>query len=351
MIENIQLRKTELIKPTEIIPNDYDKMVKFGNDNRFPQFLLSLYDNDGLLHSIVSVMTSYIYGDGFDGEDKIVNKRGERLANIINKCVVDYVVFGSFAFQVIRNVYGDVNELYHIKVENVRTNEDNSKVFYRKSWEKKATEYVFEANNNSVNSSIFYFKSGSSRGVYGMPFWSAVVDDVQTDIEISHYNLNTVSNAFTPSAIVTLIGETPTDDEKRKIKNELEDRFCGSDNNSGLLISFAEDAEHTPKIETFNGDNNTDRYLQLRDTTRENIITGMRMQPILLGAFESSSGFNSIEFSSAFKLYQRTVIAPIQKEIERAFGSITNKNGETPFNITIKEFNIKFDEQEVEDGK
>lgn len=345
---SLDFREVVKIDGVETIPNSNDKFVAYGQNNDYPQQLIGLYESDGLLASIIDTISTYIMGDGLTiKEDKVINKKGEIFRSLISRVIIDYITTGAFAVQVCRNVYGDVNELYYVKVENVRLNEDGSRVFYKRDWSKRGKEIVYKANDNSASTSIYYFRNPKTRGVYGKPYWSACINDILTDIEISKYNLNTVTNSFTPSALINLCGEEPDEDSKKAIKRDFENRFTGANNASGIIINFVADQEHRATIDSFDADSNSDRYLNMRDTARENIMNGCRIQPILLGSIESSAGFSAVEFSGAFKLFQRTVVSPLQRDIESAFASITQKAGtEHPFDFKFKEFVVHFDSEQ-----
>lgn len=352
-IMSIKMRKDISIEPIENVPNSDDKYVAWGQNNDYPSRLIDLYDNDSLLGSIIDTVATYCFGDGISVDDtKVVNKRCETLESVIKRCISDYLIVGMFSLQVCRNVYGKVVELYHVPIEKIRMNEPNTKVYYKKDWNKqRGNHIVYTRNDNNKSTSIFVFKNPKSRSVYGRPYWASAVNDVITNIEISKYNKSTVLNGFVPSGIINLMGEEPDEDTKRAIKKDFENRFTGADNASGIIINFVADKEHAATLESFNADNNSDRYINMRDTTRDSIMTACRVQPILLGSIESSSGFNSLEFESAFKLFQKTLVAPMQKEIENAFYSITENLGtDHPFDFKFKPFNIQFEDKEVNNG-
>jgi capsid portal protein len=74
-------------------------------------------------------------------------------------------------------------------------------------------------------------------------------------------------------------------------------------------------------------------------TTRENIYAGFRINPVLTGLNKTNSGFTGQEFNEAFKLYNKTVIQPAQKEVIDAFEKIFGRGC-----MEIKPFTIKFDD-------
>ena len=96
-----------------IVPNK--EYVYYGTDNKFPSYLLELYSNCSTLTSIIDGTVDYISGNGIKTENQflngIINSKGDNLYDLLRKISFDYLIFGGFAIQIIRNVKGEVIEL------------------------------------------------------------------------------------------------------------------------------------------------------------------------------------------------------------------------------------------------
>ena len=64
------------------------------------------------------------------------------------------------------------------------------------------------------------------------------------------------------------------------------------------------------------------KFETIRNSARQNIFISFRATPNLFGLPTATTGFNEQEFNESFKLYQKTVIAPMQKKIERALKKV-----------------------------
>jgi capsid portal protein len=104
------------------------------------------------------------------------------------------------------------------------------------------------------------------------------------------------------------------------------------------VLSFNNDTEHQTTIERMPSENDSDKYMQLLETTREEIFSCLRINPILVGINNSNSGFTKQEFSEAYTLFQRTVIQPIQKRLERVLQTLFNTE------FKFKPFSIQWEE-------
>ena len=331
--------------PTETYGKDY---IRYGKDNLFPETLFDFYNKCGLLRSILNTMLDYTAGSGFESTpDQPINKRGMLLSSLVKKCTLDYLIFGSFSIQVLRNQFGDVSELYWIDQRQVRLNQEETQVYWRKDWTGKTPNtnkkpFVYEANDNNAKNSIFVFKTPVSRNTYGSPVWEALYQEVQTLISIDNYNANSVLNGFIPSALINVVADEPDEDAKRRIKSQFEDAFMGTENAAGIVMVYSPDKEHFAEITPYAADQNSERYLNVLNTTQTSLYSGLRVPPIIVGTLAERTNFSAQEFKDAFALTNATVISPMQREIETAFASIKNIDGNSPFSFKLKSFEIDF---------
>jgi capsid portal protein len=339
-------------QPTEIL-NKAKGFVQFGDDNMYPQFLYSCYSGCSLLKSIVDGMVDYISGSGFVNDTTNTmqcNRKGETWEELVKKATADYIIFGAFCLQLIRNRAGQIVELYHVDTRFVRLSEDENFVYYSKKWDSyrvNPKRYVRWRRGIADTNSMFYYKNPRSRELYGIPNWSSAIEDVQTSMEIKHYHLNAINNNFCPSAVMSFHNGIPTPNEKKELEKKVNEKFSGSTNAARLLMNFANDKEHGVEVSRLSEDNFDQRYNALSQSVKQNIFVAFRAQPMLFGADTDRTGFNAVEYENSFKLYQATVVAPKQREIEKAFAIIDGKKDDNGnivplFSFQLKEFAIAF---------
>lgn len=327
--------------PIEKIQNDTDTMVPFGSENIFPQELLYLVESTSLVSSIIDKITKYVFGEGINDEytDIIVDDKGTTFPELVYGVINDYITFGSFAIQVRRNELHDIKKLDRLRVERIRTNEDNTKLWYNKRWTKysKAT-LVYDMFNGSPQQgdSIFYFKNPSSRHIYGFaPYWSSM-DDIVTCKALSEYGTSTVNNAFCPSAIVSLVEGKPTPDEAKEVEKDLNNKFAGTKNTAKVLVTFSDTPDGAPKITSFQPSDLNAHYLSLKETVRENILAAFSIDGVLIGLHTTDGIFSQEAFEQSFKIFNKTEIQPMQQDIIKAFKKLG-------YNIEFKPFKIDWE--------
>ena len=79
-----------------------------------------------------------------------------------------------------------------------------------------------------------------------------------------------------------------------------------------------------------------EKYQSLEKSARQRIFTAFKANPNLFGIPTESLGFSSEEYESAFRLFNRTLVRPIQKKIADAYDKIYGKKGVmtiTPFSL------------------
>jgi capsid portal protein len=343
--------ETTTVSNTEKKINGKD-FISWGDNNAYPQFLWDLYNNCTTLQTIVNGTSDYVCGDdvvcNVNGFEKRINKKGETISDLISKIAVDYLIFGSFAIQIIRNFEGGISELYWIDINKLRSDEKNEVFFYSDDWNKSygRVKYItypkFRPNDINNASSIFYYKGHTTRSVYGIPMWSASVKNVQIDRAITDFHLNEINNNFMSSKMISFNNGTPDDELKTEIERNLNEKFTGTGNAGRILISFSESKEHAPEVVDLAADDFDKRYVELEKRNTEQLFISFRCTPLLVGMVTESNGFSTQEYNDSYKLFNKTTVKPIQNAIIDAFDKITGVKE----SITISPFTINFDNNE-----
>lgn len=342
-VVSLEMREVNIPQPKET-PDKSKGFVTFGEGNAYPDFLFNCYSDCSHLQSIILGLIDYVCAAGMDNQDlekRVINKKGETLIELVKQVVADYLIFGAFAIQIIRDKGGRITELLWIDCRRVRLDEEGEVVYYRKDWTKYGREmkkYDRWQRDKKFDNCIFYYKRPAARGVYGLPMWSSVVKDVTTAIEISKFHLSAILNNFVASAVINFNNGVPTKDEQKMIERKINDKFSGSTNAARMLVSFNNNKDQAVTIARVPEDNFDQKYQALSKSTKENIFVAFRAQPQLFGTDPDRTGFNSQEYQESFKLFKKTVVAPIQSEIETAFARI-----DPAFTFRLNEFTIDFE--------
>lgn len=305
--------------------------IAWGADNKYPNYLFSLYSDCATLQSIINGTSDFVNGNdvicNIPNFTTTINKKGDTIADLIQRISVDNLIFGGFAIQVIKNALGNITELYWVDFSKLRSDKKNEVLFYSEDWDKSygRVKYItypkFATGDKNLNS-IYYYKGNKTRSTYPTPVYNAAISACEMEKKINIFHLNELNNNFTSSKIINFNSGIPDDDLKNEIERNMNEKFSGAENAGRMLISFNESKENETTVTDIAQDSFADRYNALSKRMREEIFVAFRCVPALFGLMTESTGFNTQEFGESFKLYNRTMVRPMQKAIVDALNKI-----------------------------
>ena len=144
-----------------------------------------------------------------------------------------------------------------------------------------------------------------------------------------------------PSATYTTLPDDDTanltDEQKDALNESIKSKFTGPNANSFMLY-FTNDEGKKIEVDKIESDETPERFVSIRNASRENIFVSLRISPLLCGLGLSNTGFATQEYSDSYKLYDRTVAEPVRHIIERSLAKITGIDDV----VTISQFTINF---------
>lgn len=330
--------------------------VDWGDGNQYPEYLQALYDNVPTLKSIIEGCVDYVAGDDvtiapLNGlATGRMNVKGDTILEQVRDIAGDYFLTGGFALQVIRNAMGEVAEIHYIDIRNLRCNKECNVFYYSEKWSSGGRRNVvvypsFVANldwnaltdeeRNRHASSILYVKKFRKR-TYPVPCYSAAVKACEIERCVDDFHLNAINNGFTGSYIINFNNGIPTDEAKAEIEEAFNEKFSGHENAGRIGFSWNPNKESATSIEKVDVEDFGEKYKSLESNSRQKIFTAFRANPNLFGISTESLGFNQEEYESSFRLFNRTMIRPVQKMIADAYDKIYGASGVltiTPFSM------------------
>ena len=329
-----ELEKTEMPDGKETVRSGYD-YVSWGKDNRFPNDLYDMYQNSAILQSVINGTADYVFGSGVISAFDVVNDKYETLEDVVKRCVFDLLIFGGFAIQLMYKG-GKVEAMYWLDFQKCRKSEDEKKVYYSDDWgkyAKKALEYNAWTPDTDKGTCIFYYKGHKTRGIYPVPMYIGALKSIKISTEISNFHLNNITKGFASNAVISFNNGEPDEDTKARIEKDVKEKFCGTDNAGSFLLLFNDSKDNACEIAKIQDDKFDLKYDALAKSVKEDIFIAFRATPTLFGLPNENNGFSKQEYLESFELYNKTVVVPLQKDVERAFKSIG-------FVIKFKTFNL-----------
>lgn len=321
----------------ESVTSNSNTMVKWGEDNLYPNLLKTLVKESVSATSVVNGTAEYMKGlkyefnlSGNITADK-ANRDDETLLDIIDACVKDQIVFGGFALQVIYNKLGQIAEIYCIPLEFIRMNESRDKFFFSKKWTKyssKSIEYTKfgSASDTVVPSEIFMQTNAGRSQVYPISNFTSVLYDMYSEATSGKYIAKTLDGGISSRFIISLPNsQNLNDEQKADIEEGIRNKFCGV-NNAGSAMLYFNAGDAGLEVEKIDNDNSSDIFNTISDAASLRIYKAMHCTPNLMGDPSHSTGFNEQEYEGALKLFKRMTLVPLARIIERGFNTVLGKN-------------------------
>ena len=313
-------QSTELVLERKMSGKEY---LFWGQDNRFSQELFQLYLNCPIMSGIINGTVDFISGNEVVSNLDIVNRDGETINDIVRKIALDYELFGGFAIQIIN--LPNKKELYVLDMQRVRTNEEESKIFYCKEWNKYGSKIVtYDAYDSRLNqsNSVLLYKGHLTRDHYPIPRYIGALDSIRTSCEIGKFHLNNILNNLSSSAIISFNNGVPSEEVQKDIERRVNDKFKGAENAGRTIVTFNDSKENAVTIERLSEDGMDEKFNTLNKSITQEIFIAFRATPELFGFSSEGNGFSKTEFLESFELYYKTVVKPIQNDIVRVFERI-----------------------------
>ena len=355
--------ETNIVSPVEKVLAGRD-MVEWGTRNSYPDYLLDLYNNVPTLRSIINGNIDYVAGDDVtimplqeEVTNQEMNRRGDTIREQVKDIAKDFEIYGGFALQVIRNLAGEVAEVYYIDMRYLRTNKEGDVFYYSEKWGKSSRtdmvvypaflpkiewEKLSDEERNRHASSILFVKNVHTQ-VYPAPLYAASVKACEIERLIDEFHLSDINNHFVSSAIINFNNGDPGQEIKSEIERGFNEKFCGASNGGRVAFSWNPNKESATDIVEFKMEDFGERYKALSQHSRTQIFTSFRAIPLLFGlTSEANTGFSTEEFEQSFKLYNRTQIQPVQRMICDAYDKIYGQRGV----LTIRPFSLGGDTED-----
>lgn len=352
--------ETHIVSPQEKRLPGKD-FIEWGSNNQYPDYLLDLYDNVATLRSVIDGCVDYISGDDSTilplrpGMDGIMNGRGDTIQEQIRDIAQDYMMYGGFALQVIRGRDGKPSEVYYIDMRYLRMNKECNVFYYSENWQKKGKNMVvvypkfmpeldwlkLTDEERDRNASSILFVKDNRKQTYPSPRYAASVKPCEIERCIDDFHLNAINNGFSGSQIINFNNGKPTPEVMAEIEEDFNDKFSGHQNAGRIAFSWNESTASATTIEQVQVEDFGEKYQSLERTARQRIFTAFRANPNLFGIPTESLGFSSEEYDSAFRLFNRTMVRPVQRKIADAYDKIYGSKGV----LTIVPFSIDEENQ------
>lgn len=386
--KNIEMRRTgnnalirinmeKQVEYTPVCRESGRGWVNWGVRNDYPLALSSLYYNSPTHKACVDFGVSAIIGSGVDYEKMSVNQEevfpnyNQTWDQLLKACAKDYIIYGAYAIQVIKNKDDKTYSFYHQPVNNVRCakmDEDGviTKYFICEDWtavgrykpiEIESFNFTEDEEIKKGKPYLFVFSEyNPDLPYYQMPVYSGGIKAVQAEIELLRYDLRSITNNFSASGVLD-VKRIDSDEEKQMFLDNLAGMFQGSDNANAIIVNFVDNVED--KAVNFTPIEKSVSHVNLfestNDRTIDRIVAAHRIPSKNLIGYPTENaqlGGTGNEMAVAFQLYNNIIGNENRKNVLDYFSRMLKLNG-IDINLEVKplKFNVDLPTEVVDTNR
>jgi hypothetical protein len=310
--------------------------ILFGEDNLFPKHLLYLYDKSSNHNAIVNGKAFYIIGNGFQ-DNPVINDGGETLKKVSKKAVIDIELYGGFYLQFVWKMGGKAS-VTHIPFEDIRKSKDKPGYFYCKEWDwkkhkKVEPQYIpaFDPENKTGAQLFCYREYRPGCKTYPLPGYFGALNDIETDVEISIYNLSIMKNGQFSGKLISFFDGVPTQEEQKKLEAKWTNKFIGSGNAGKTMLAFNRQEAKEPQVADLSTTDLDKLFEILNKTVQGEIFSGHQVtSPMLFGIKTEGQLGGRSEIIASYEIFKNTYINAKQEAFEEVINYLAPFMGVQP---------------------
>ena len=321
--------------PKLTFSEDNKGYIKYGKDNLYPQELVRLFNEHPEHRAIVNRKARYIWGKGLKAVNEIdeikVNtfidnfNRKETLNQAGKKVSLNTELFNGVYVEVITNLQGQPIEMYFLNSANCRISECETKLYFSKNWNKntqaKDIKCINKFENNGTAGTFFidfkYYTASASKleSVYPIAQYQSIVNDINTDIDISTFNKNYCSSGFSVGKIINFYNGQPSDEMVHSIERAFKGTYTG-ENGESLMITHSDRDDKAPEVVDVTVSDLSEKFAFTSKRAMKKIFAGHEMAPELFNIkFDESFLSGSPDLLILQELFVKGYIEPRQADL------------------------------------
>jgi hypothetical protein len=344
--------------PAYVEQKDRTGFIKWGLDNLYPNYLLSLVNRSPLHSSIVNMKSSMIGRNGFVNNNwspqtinfiKNLNNQDD-LETILAKISSDLVIFGGFCLNIRWSKdKSRIAEINYVPVEVVRilpaekpTDEDRYQICEDWSNLRKNPVITYDGFStiNSGGNQILYVKEHrSTNNWYPVPEYIAGISMMETQYQINEYHLYSVLNQFNPSMHINFPYVPNSDEERDQIVRRLKAEYEGAKKAGNVVITFSETSDGKPTLDPIETNDSDTKYIELKKDIIDGVVSAHQLTDKKLLGLEISGelGGHKNELIESLSVFQAQYVCAKQSLIEKILNKLAAINS-IPDKLVIQKY-------------
>ena len=340
----------DILKLAQYVPKSFAEKssgkgwINYGDDNLYPQYLIDLYQKSGTHNALCTSIGYMIFGEGLKTDSLEARLKMDEwgLDDEIRKSCIDLKIQGGFALEIIYSVdRTTISKVRHLPFENIRSGEINEReevefYYYSRDWSDKRCEpeevHTFDPSQSKEFPVQILYVKPFSVGSFAYPSvdYQGSISYIELDKEIASYHISNIRSGLAPSYVISFLNGSPPVEERNRIRNDIESQLAGATNAGKFIITYSDQPDRKPSFEPFPLTDADKQYQFLSTETTNKIMVGHRVvSSAMFGVASAGTLGNTQELEVASQLFERQVILPFQRIVDKAVKSVFTAAGIT----------------------
>lgn len=349
--------------------------VNWGLKNDYPIHLSEFYFNSIVHKSCIDFGVSAIVGEGLDYEAMNMEE-SESMPNytqtwedFIKALATDFLIYGSYAFQIIKNRDGRTYSYYHQPISTVRCSPRDAdgnitSYFISSDWtsigkyppiELPRFGFTEDEHINNGQAYLFVYETYTpDLTYYTTPKYVGAIKAIQTELELIRYDLRSTMNNFSANGFLVL-PRVESEEERIELLRNIKNSFVGADNANSLIVTFSNGDENDSNVAKFvkidKDSQNVNLFSECNDRNIDRIVTAHRIPTkALIGmpTDTASLGGDGNMLNVSWNLYNKTVATENRNAIVNTINKMFALNGvDTRIVLKPLDFNLVKQQEQV----
>ena len=327
--------------------------VNWGIKNNYPNILLDLYNQSPTHRACINFGVQSIFGNGVDYDamkldgSQVIPNYAQTWDDVIKSIALDFMLYGSYAIQIIKNKDGKTFSFWHMPLDKVRWSEYDEDGQISSYW--ICNDWTATAQYPPIQIDAFDMREDSAieggkpylyvyrqycptMTYYTQPHYAAGIKSIQSEIEYVNYDLKTTVNSFVPSGML-ILNEVETDEERQAIIKNVTQMFQGSENANSVLVTFRNNIEEqAPSFVPFAANQgNVNLFESANERTVSRILASHQIPNASLVGMPDigATGFASEadKLETAYQLYNKLTGNSNRMAVIRTLNQMLKMNG------------------------
>ena len=331
-----KIGKADLTSPYISKHYTVNNIVRFGEDNLYPQLLNQLYHQSPINGACIDFIANSIIGGGIEWVDTNISasqkveelafSKKNKLKKLARQLTLDYIIHKRVCVEITK-VGDKQTKLRRLDPSTIRNYSDLSKFVYSEDWSRgnlNSCTYDRYDERKKQDKSIYIFQEESpGQDVYPIPTYNSVLNWAYLDSQIPYLHKSSLQNGVYPSLAIRRPKDFQSLEEVRLFKEEISSK-TGPSEGGKVLVLTGNGFDEVPdivKIET----NSNDKAFELTSKElKENISMAHKINPSIMGVKTAGQLGATTEIRDSYLIFEKNVVMPGREVMEEILNDLVD---------------------------